>query len=77
MRAVPTPVVSMSARWFEGTRDFGAAAVERVERVERPVGYAAAGVVGKGSNGTSRKQHQQDTQHLTARRGPVTWRPPR
>lgn len=37
-------------------------------------GYAVAGIVGNGS--TSTKQDPQDKQHLTARRGPVTWRPP-
>ena len=77
--AMPTPVVSMSARWFDGTRGFGAAAVERVERVERPAGHVAAGIVGTGVNGTSRndQQDKQHKQYLTARRGPVTWRPPR
>ncbi|HET9172658.1 MAG TPA: hypothetical protein VFN97_24745 [Actinospica sp.] len=73
---IAMPVVSLSARWFEGTPGFGAVAAERVERAPRPVGYVAAGIVGKGSNGISRKQDQQDKQHLTARRGPVTWRPP-
>ncbi|MBR7830078.1 hypothetical protein KDK95_27495 [Actinospica sp. MGRD01-02] len=44
----------------------------------RPAGYAAAarvfgaGVVGNGST----SKDQQDKQHLTDRRGTVTWRPP-
>ncbi|HWG24716.1 hypothetical protein [Actinospica sp.] len=63
----------------ERTRAFGFAAATR------PAGYAAAarvigaGVVGSGSgsNGTTgSKKDQQDKQHLTDRRGPVTWRPP-
>ncbi|HTJ66913.1 MAG TPA: hypothetical protein VL551_05230 [Actinospica sp.] len=48
----------------------------------RPVGYAsaarviAAGIVvsGFGTNGMTSSKKQD--QHLTARRGPVTWRPP-
>lgn len=40
----------------------------------RGFGYAVAGIVGNAS--TSTRQDQQDKQHLTARRGPVTWRPP-
>lgn len=67
----------MSMRWSAGTRGFGFAAVERVER---PAGYAAAarvngaGIVGNGTNGNT--SSKQDQQHLTDRRGPVTWRPP-
>jgi hypothetical protein len=44
----------------------------------RPAGYAAAarvfGAGGVGNGSTSKDQ--QDKQHLTDRRGPVTWRPP-
>jgi hypothetical protein len=48
-----------------GTRGFGYAAAARV----------VAGTVGNGNgNGTASKQ--QDKQHLTSRREPVTWRPP-
>lgn len=56
----------------EGMRGFAFSAATR------PVGYAAAtrvigaGVVGNGST----SKDQQDKQHLTDRRGPVTWRPP-
>ena len=58
----------------------GATAGERPVAAERPA-YAAAVVVGEvrgsgfGTNGFSGKT-QQDKQHLTDRRGPVTWRPP-
>ena len=49
-----------------GTRGFGYAAAARV---------VVAGTVGNGNgNGTASKQ--QDKQHLTTRREPVTWRPP-
>jgi hypothetical protein len=74
---VSTPEVSMSMRWSAGTRGFGFAVVERVER---PAGYASAarvngaGIVGNGTNGNT--SSKQDQQHLTDRRGPVTWRPP-
>ncbi len=40
----------------------------------RGFGYAVAGIVGNGNTGT--RQDKQHKQHLTARRGPVTWRPP-
>jgi hypothetical protein len=81
-RTVSTPEVSLSARWSTGMRGFGFA---RVERVQRPAGYVAAarvaapaGILGSGTNGNTgnKKHHQQDEQYLTARRGPVTWRPP-
>ena len=62
-------VVEEPRRGFaaSGTSGFGYAAAVRV--------VATAGTVGTGNgNGTASKQ--QDKQHLTNRREPVTWRPP-
>lgn len=59
----------------ERTRAFGFASVERPVRyaaVARPVGAGILG--GDGTTGTT--SNKQDQQHLTNRRGPVTWRPP-
>ena len=60
-------VVAQSAS-VEAGRGFAASGTHR------GVGYAVAGIVANGN--TSRRLDPQDKQHLTARRGPVTWRPP-
>ena len=62
----------------ERTRAFGVVAATRAGYAAAPR-VIAAGVVGSGNgtNGsTGSKKDQQDKQHLTDRREPVTWRPP-
>jgi hypothetical protein len=67
-----------------GPRSFGFGGAERPAAAVRPrAGFAALAAEGYG-NGTdmttgtngSNNVKQQDEQYLTARRGPVTWRPP-
>ena len=74
------PLMPSSSPAWVGVVRLGAVAEERdrgfaASGTRRGFGYAVAGIVGNGS--TSTRQDQQDKQHLTARRGPVTWRPPR
>jgi hypothetical protein len=64
------PLMPSSSPAWVGVARLGAVAEER----NGGFGYAVAGIVGNGS--TSTRQDQQHKQHLTARRGPVTWRPP-
>jgi hypothetical protein len=72
-----------------GPRSFGFGGAERPATAVRPrTGFAAPAAEGYGNgrrdNGTdmttgtngSNNVKQQDEQYLTARRGPVTWRPP-
>jgi hypothetical protein len=73
------PLMPSSSPAWVGVVRLGAVAEERnggfaASSTRRGFGYAVAGIVGNGS--TSTRQDQQHKQHLTARRGPVTWRPP-
>lgn len=80
------PLMPSSRPAWVGAVRLGAVAVaeERVRGfaasgTRRGFGYAVAGIVGNASVGngsTSTKQDPQHKQHLTARREPVTWRPP-
>jgi hypothetical protein len=71
---------SVSSAWSHSAPiSFGFGVDERPAMAKRPatVGYAGASLpVATGSNG-SNNGTQQNKQYLTARRGPVTWRPPR
>jgi hypothetical protein len=58
----------------EPTRAFGFASVERPARYAAAARPSGAGIVGDAATGTT--SDKQDQQHLTNRRGPVTWRPP-
>jgi hypothetical protein len=74
-----SPLMPSSSPAWAGAVRLGAVAEERVRGfaasgTRNGFGYAVAGIVGNASAGT--KQDPQDKQHLTARRGPVTWRPP-
>ena len=73
----------------DGPRSFGFGGDERPATAVRPrTGFAALAAEGYGNGGRdngadmttgtngSNNVKQQDEQYLTARRGPVTWRPP-
>ena len=70
---------SVSSAWSHSAPiSFGFGVDERPAMAKRPatVGYAGASLpVATGTNG-SNNGTQQNKQYLTARRGPVTWRPP-
>ena len=89
--SVASPLMSSSPAWAGVVRLGAVSELRRRPVSERPrtfgfaaatraVGYAAAprvigaGALGNGTAGTT--SSKQDQQHLTDRRGPVTWRPP-